>query len=267
MTAGIYLLTREKNWEEWCDVELETSVRNRREIFLGSDGEHVFLEILRMSIQGKGLLHWRLEKGTCCINFMWVKMDIYLGVTQGFRSQLCQSLALQLLQATEFNSGNICCVSVMTLVLRHSAWWVLSRFSPVQLFAIPWAVLVSVHGILQARILEWVAIPFSRRASRPRDWTHISCSSCIAGGFFTAEPPGKPLRCYVYRSVMLDSLWPHGFSPQAPLSTEFSRQEYWSGLPFPPPGDLSNPGMEPESPALQADSLLSEPPGKPLKTL
>jgi len=42
----------------------------------------------------------------------------------------------------------------------------------------------------------------------------------------------------------------------------FSRQEYWSGLPFPSPGGLSNPGIKPESPALQADSLLSEPPGK-----
>ena len=43
----------------------------------------------------------------------------------------------------------------------------------------------------------------------------------------------------------------------------FSRQEYWSGLPFPPPGDLPNPGIEPGSPTLQADSLQSEPPGKP----
>ena len=44
---------------------------------------------------------------------------------------------------------------------------------------------------------------------------------------------------------------------------EFSRQEYWSWLPFPSSGDLPNPGIEPGSPALQADSLLSEPPGKP----
>ena len=44
---------------------------------------------------------------------------------------------------------------------------------------------------------------------------------------------------------------------------EFSRQEYWRGLPFPSPGDLPNPGMEPGSPALQADSLPYEPPGKP----
>ena len=50
---------------------------------------------------------------------------------------------------------------------------------------------------------------------------------------------------------------------QAPLSMGFSRQGYWSGLPFPSPGDLPNPGIEPGSPALQADALSSEPPGKP----
>ena len=50
---------------------------------------------------------------------------------------------------------------------------------------------------------------------------------------------------------------------QASLSVEFSRQESWTGLPFPPPGDLPDPGIEPETPALQADSLPSEPPGKP----
>ena len=43
----------------------------------------------------------------------------------------------------------------------------------------------------------------------------------------------------------------------------FSRQEYWSGLPFPSPGDLPDPGIEPRSPALKADALTSEPPGKP----
>ena len=47
-------------------------------------------------------------------------------------------------------------------------------------------------------------------------------------------------------------------SHQAPLSMGFSRQEYWSGLPFPSPGDLPDPGIEPGSPALQADSLLTE---------
>ena len=52
---------------------------------------------------------------------------------------------------------------------------------------------------------------------------------------------------------------------QAPLSMGFSRQEYWSGLPFPSPGDLPNPGITPRSPTLQADALTSEPPGKPLE--
>ena len=49
----------------------------------------------------------------------------------------------------------------------------------------------------------------------------------------------------------------------APLSMGFSRQEYWSGLPFPSPGDLPNPGVEPRSPALQVDALPSELLGKP----
>ena len=52
---------------------------------------------------------------------------------------------------------------------------------------------------------------------------------------------------------------------QAPLSMGFSRQEYWSELPFPSPGDLPDPGIEPGSPALQADSLPTEPPGEPKK--
>ena len=51
----------------------------------------------------------------------------------------------------------------------------------------------------------------------------------------------------------------------APLSTEFSRQEYWSGLLFPSPGDLPNPGIEPGSPALQTDALPSEPPANEMR--
>ena len=52
---------------------------------------------------------------------------------------------------------------------------------------------------------------------------------------------------------------------QAPPSMGVSRQEYWSSLPFPSPRDLPNPGIEPQSPTLQADALPSEPPGKPKK--
>ena len=66
------------------------------------------------------------------------------------------------------------------------------------------------------------------------------------------------------RSVMSDcaALWTSAH--QVPLSMGFSRQEHWNWLPCPPPGDLPDPEMEPSSPALQADSLPSEPPGKPL---
>ena len=49
---------------------------------------------------------------------------------------------------------------------------------------------------------------------------------------------------------------------QAPLSMGFSKQEYWSGLPFPSLRDLPDPGIKPRSPALQADALTSKPPGK-----
>jgi len=67
-------------------------------------------------------------------------------------------------------------------MLKSEVKW--KSLSHVQLFATPW----SVHGILQARILEWVAFPFSRGSSQPRDQTGVSC---IAGGFFTTELSGK----------------------------------------------------------------------------
>ena len=57
---------------------------------------------------------------------------------------------------------------------------------------------------------------------------------------------------------------PQTVAYQAPQSMELSRQEYWSGLPFPSPGDLPNPGIKPRSPTLQADTLPSEPQGKPI---
>ena len=56
---------------------------------------------------------------------------------------------------------------------------------------------------------------------------------------------------------------PWTVAQQTALSMGFSRKEYWNGLPFPPPGDLPDPGIEPTSPALQVDSFTTEPPGKP----
>ena len=66
------------------------------------------------------------------------------------------------------------------------------------------------------------------------------------------------------RSVMFASVRPHGLQPARLLCLwGFSRQEYWSRLPCPPPGDLPNPGTESRSPALQVDSLPDEPQGSP----
>ena len=67
--------------------------------------------------------------------------------------------------------------------------------------------------------------------------------------------------CQSLRHVQL-FVTPCAEACQAPLSMGFSRQEYWSGFPFPSPGDIPYPGSEPRSPALQADSSLSEPLGK-----
>ena len=81
------------------------------------------------------------------------------------------------------------CLNTLTntalVTKRFRKWKVLSR---VQLLPTPWTI-YTVHGILQARTLEWVAFPFSRGSSQPRVWTQV-CH--IAGGFFTSWAPGKP---------------------------------------------------------------------------
>ena len=89
----------------------------------------------------------------------------------------------------------------------------------------------TVHGILQARILEWVAFPFSRGSSQPRDQTQVSAlQSALQAGSLPAEPQGKP------KNTGVGSL----------------------------SADLPDPGIEPGSSALQADSLQTELSGKPI---
>ena len=88
----------------------------------------------------------------------------------------------------------------------------------------------------------------------------LEAEQALLGGTGTTNPssPGKV--------KSLSRVWlfvtPGAVAYQAPPSMAFSRQEYWSGLPFPSPGDLPNPGIEPRSPAFHADALTSEPPGK-----
>ena len=72
----------------------------------------------------------------------------------------------------------------------------------------------SVHGISQARILEWVAMPSSRGSSWPKDWTSVSSVACTAGRFFTAKPLGKPFGPIISwqtegKSGSSDSVWGH----------------------------------------------------------
>ena len=116
----------------------------------------------------------------------------------------------------------------------------------------------SVHGILQARILKWVAIPFSRGSSWPSDQTQVSCT---AGRFFIILKSESESEVAQSCPTLCD---PWTVAHQAPPSIGFSRQEYWSGLPFPSPGHVPDTGIEPRSSTLQAAALTSAPPGKPL---
>ena len=88
---------------------------------------------------------------------------------------------------------------------------------------------------------------------------HLTLSSPLpmSISLFFMSPLVKSVSCI----LLFATLWT--VAHQAPLSIGFSRQEYWSGLPLPSPGDLPNPGIEPGSPTLQADVLASEPLGKP----
>ena len=112
----------------------------------------------------------------------------------------------------------------------------------------------------------WTEFLFPSPEDLPDPGTELASPSLAEFGLFATESPGA-LRFYKVKvkvkSVMSNSLeTPWTVAYQAPLSAGFSRQEYWSGLPFPSPGALTNPGIKPGSPALQADALPSEPPGK-----
>ena len=174
----------------------------------------------------------------------------------------------------------------------------------------------SIHGIFQARVLEWGAIAFSMlrtgqvQMSLTSKW--ISCGTFMIDydsvikkkllGFpwnriylphiLLCLLPGWTIIFLYDHSFFLELLTDLDFvslalcvhhvlccalslsraqffasswivAHQAPRSVEFSRQEYWSGLPGPPPGDLPDPRIEPRSPTMQVDSLPPEPPGKP----
>ena len=92
-------------------------------------------------------------------------------------------------------------------------------------------------------------------------WSHCGAGSTLAVEPRSCKLPGEAKS--ESASTGSNSLQPVDCGCQGPLSVEFSRQEYCSGLPFPSPGTLPNPGIEPRSSAVQAASLPSEPSGKP----
>ena len=136
----------------------------------------------------------------------------------------------------------------------------------------------SVHGILQEKILEWVAVFFSRESSWPRGWTCVSCVSCLADRFFTTAPSGEPsstheelslhsccvrvnktvahwnLACYrnflhgaKSLQLCLTLFEPLHCSPPGSSFHGILQTRYCSESPCPPPGDLPNPGIKPTS--------------------
>ena len=86
--------------------------------------------------------------------------------------------------------------------LNDGEKWKWKSLVHIWLFVTPWTI---VHGILQVRILEWVAFPFSRGSSQPRDWTQVSRTG---GGFLPAEPQGKPKNTGVHTLSLLQWIFP-----------------------------------------------------------
>ena len=134
-------------------------------------------------------------------------------------------------------------------------------FSHVLSFATPWAITLQAPQSVESFRQEYCSgLPFPTPGALP----HPVFPECpaLTGGLFTTESPGKRKRKWSRCRVRLFAT-PWTIAHQAPPSMGFYRQEQWSGLPFPSPGDLSDPGIEPRFPKLQADVLPSEPPGQP----
>ena len=141
----------------------------------------------------------------------------------------------------------------------------LSRFSHVQLFAIPQTVAHQAPLFIEfCRQEYWSELPCPPPGDLPNPGIEpVSLTQpALAGGFFTTSATWEAPKIVV---LMLSHVQlfvtPWTVAYQACPSMGVSTQEYWSGLPFPSPEDLPNPGIKPGSPALQADALTSEPLG------
>ena len=134
--------------------------------------------------------------------------------------------------------------------------------SHAQLFVTLWTVTyLAALSVGFSRQEYWSGLPFPSPGDLPNPGMEAG-SPALQADALPSEPLGKPslsLQFSSGQSLTLVQLFATQWSVsyQAPQSIGFSRQEYWSGLPFPSPGDLPNPGVEPGSPALQADALPS----------
>ena len=130
----------------------------------------------------------------------------------------------------------------------------------------PWFSTASSQSPVIALSWSTTHVPNSKWAIVDREWTALINSLWVMSPTKTSwvENREKACACMLSRFSLVQLFAiPRTVAFQAPLSLEFSRQEYWFKMPFPSPGDLPDPEIEPRSPTLQADSLLSEPPGKP----
>ena len=106
----------------------------------------------------------------------------------------------------------------------------------------------TVHGVLQARILEWVAFPFSRGSSQPRDWTQGSLLCCRQIFFLPAEPQGKPQNTGVGSLSLLQQIFP----------TQESNRVSWIAGKFLPPELSGKPWQQPRAKVVTAYVELSK---------
>ena len=139
-------------------------------------------------------------------------------------------------------------------------------FNHVRIFVTPWTVAYQTLAFMGfSRKEYWSGLSFPSPGDLPDRGIEPGCPAFQADAL-TSEPPGKPIYMYIYicvqfssvqfsLSVMSDSATPLTVAYHASPSVGFSRQEYWSGLSFPSPGDLPNPGVKPVSPTLYAVSL------------
>ena len=126
-------------------------------------------------------------------------------------------------------------------------------FSPLVIHA-AWIGVLCTQGSCKPTLAQWVGT-----------WSELTSVSTTSAYLqnHTSKPQGGCMHAQLLSHVWLFvTLWT--MACQAPLSMGFFRQEYWSGLPFPPPGHLSVPGIEPTSLALAGGFFTTEPPGKPI---